>query len=378
MKKKVLYLNLILLILIVINFLVFRIYLKEDKKDKYTIESNADYLILEKSKLKEYTSFLYRDEDGNLNSKIYDQNNDEIDINTLIKEDKINEYNLKLEELLYLKYPKFIAEELLKENVEKTYLLRNNELVIYFNNYNLNLESIDELYLTINYNEIKDCLNYTVILDKEYQNEDGYNYLNTKKSVAITFDDSPNKGKTTRLLEILNDNKAHATFFVVGSKINSNKDILRSIKSYGNEIGSHTYSHKSMKKMTDEEIINDFNTMNDMYYNLFQENLKLIRPPYGSYKSSFLNLIPASFILWNLDTNDWRHHNSDYLVNYVLDNIKDGDIILFHDSYNASVDAVEKLLPILYSKGYQVMSVSELFQVKNKKLELNKAYRKVN
>ena len=264
MKKKVLYLNLILLILIVINFLVFRIYLKEDKKDKYTIESNADYLILEKSKLKEYTSFLYRDEDGNLNSKIYDQNNDEIDINTLIKEDKINEYNLKLEELLYLKYPKFIAEELLKENVEKTYLLRNNELVIYFSNYNLNLESIDELYLTINYNEIKDYLNYTVILDKEYQNEDGYNYLNTKKSVAITFDDSPNKGKTTRLLEILNDNKAHATFFVVGSKINSNKDILRSIKSYGNEIGSHTYSHKSMKKMTDEEIINDFNTMNDM------------------------------------------------------------------------------------------------------------------
>ncbi len=378
MKKKILYLNLILLVLIIINFIVLRLYVKEEKKSLNTIENNVNYQILEKNELKEYTSFLYRNEDGDLKSKIYDQNNKEIEISSLIKEDKIMEYNLKVEELLYLKYPKFITEELLKENVERTYLIRNNELVIYFSNYELNLENIEDLYLTINYNEIKDYLNYTVILDKEYQNEDGYNYLNTKKSVAITFDDSPNKNKTTNLLHILSDNKAHATFFVVGNKINSNKDILLSIKSFGNEIGSHTYSHKSMKKMTDEEIVNDFNTMNDLYYNLFQEDLKLIRPPYGSYKNSSLNLIPASFILWSLDTNDWRHHNSDYLVNYVLDNIKDGDIILFHDSYNSTINAVDKLLPLLYSKGYQVMSVSELFQIKNKELELNEDYRKVS
>ena len=378
MKKKILYLNLILLVLIIINFIVLRLYVKEEKKSLNTIENNVNYQILEKNELKEYTSFLYRNEDGDLKSKIYDQNNKEIEISSLIKEDKIMEYNLKVEELLYLKYPKFITEELLKENVERTYLIRNNELVIYFSNYELNLENIEDLYLTINYNEIKDYLNYTVILDKEYQNEDGYNYLNTKKSVAITFDDSPNKNKTTNLLHILSDNKAHATFFVVGNKINSNKDILLSIKSFGNEIGSHTYSHKSMKKMTDEEIVNDFNTMIDLYYNLFQEDLKLIRPPYGSYKNSSLNLIPASFILWSLDTNDWRHHNSDYLVNYVLDNIKDGDIILFHDSYNSTINAVDKLLPLLYSKGYQVMSVSELFQIKNKELELNEDYRKVS
>ncbi len=377
MKKKILYLNLILLILIIINYITLRIYVTEESKTKFTIENSSKYLILEKNTLKEYTSFLYRDEDNNLKSKIYDQNNDEIDVTTLIKEDKINEYNLKIEELLYLKYPKFIVEELLKENVIRTYLIRSNELVIYFSNYNLELND-SELFLKVNYNEIKDYLNYTVILDKEYQNEDGYNYVSNKKSVAITFDDSPNKGKTTRLLEILNDNKAHATFFVVGNKINGNKDILRSMKSYGNEIGSHTYSHKSMKKMTDEEIINDFNTMNDLYYNLFQENIKLVRPPYGSYKNSTLNLIPASFILWSLDTNDWRYHNSDYLVNYVLDNIKDGDIILFHDSYNSTIEAVQKLLPLLYSKGYQVMSVSELFQVKNKELKLNEDYRKVS
>ena len=75
-----------------------------------------------------------------------------------------------------------------------------------------------------------------------------------------------------------------------------------------------------------------------------------------------------------MDTNDWRYRNKDYLVSYVLNHIKDGDIILFHDSYNSTVEAIEELLPILYSKGYQVMSVSELANLKGITLENNKIY----
>ena len=101
MKKKILHLNLILLILIIINFIVLRLYVREEKKSLNTIENNVNYQILEKNELKDYTSFLYRNEDGDLKSKIYDQNNKEIEISSLIKEDKIMEYNLKVEELLY-------------------------------------------------------------------------------------------------------------------------------------------------------------------------------------------------------------------------------------------------------------------------------------
>jgi len=82
--------------------------------------------------------------------------------------------------------------------------------------------------------------------------------------------------------------------------------------------------------------------------------------------------------MWSLDTNDWKNKNSDYLVNYVVNNVKDGDIILFHDSYDSTVDAIEELLPILYSKGYQVMSVSELAKIKGKILENGKVYNKFN
>ena len=228
--------------------------------------------------------------------------------------------------------------------------------------------------MKVNYNEIKDYINFNVLLDNEYKNESGYDYTTLKKSVAFTFDDSPNLNKTNKILKFLADHHFHSTFFIVGEKAVNNKDILISIKNSGNEIGSHSYSHHNMAKMTNEEIIEDYKKMNEIYYSLFHDDLKYTRPPYGIIKNSQLNIVNTSYILWSLDTNDWKHRNSDYIVNYVLDNIKDGDIILFHDTYQSTVVAIEKLLPLLYSKGYQVMSISELFNLKGINIESNKIY----
>ena len=111
-------------------------------------------------------------------------------------------------------------------------------------------------------------------------------------------------------------------------------------------------------------------------YSDFNENIKYIRPPYGLIKDKYLRLIDASYIMWSMDTLDWKKRNSDYIVNYVIDNVKDGDIILFHDSYSSTVKAVEELLPILYSMGYQVMSVSELFELKGMDIKNSEKYYK--
>lgn len=374
--KKVFLLKIIILILIVINIVSFKVfYKKEEIADLCFYDEDENYVLIEKNSVSNvFTSFLYKDDNDNYLGKIYDNNNKEIGINDLIKSDKLKEYNSKISELLYLKYPKFIANVLSLDNGEKSYLFRDNELVIYFNDYDISPKVEELLYLKVNYNEIKDYLNFSVILESNYENENGYNYTNAKKSVAITFDDSPNKSKTNKILNYLADNHFHATFFVVGNKAIYNKDLLISIKNSGNEIGSHTYSHANMKKMSDDEIIDDYNKMNEIYKGLFNEDLKCLRPPYGNIKNSQINILNTSIILWSLDTNDWRYRNSDYLVKYVEENIKDGDIILFHDSYDSTVRAIEELLPILYSKGYQVMSVSELFKLKEKKLEINKIY----
>lgn len=378
MNSKWFYLKILVVVLIILSSVNNAYFPNTYANNLSYMDNDASYVLVEKNKIgKSFTSYLYKDSNNKYLSKIYDCNtHKEVNITDLIKEDKIDAYNEKINELLTLKYPKFITDVLKMGEGTISYLLRDNELVIYYEDFQIEPEVSEDLFLRVNYNEIKDFVNFTVLLDANYENENGYNYNKNKKSIAITFDDSPNKGKTTNILNYLSDNHFHATFFVLGNKSARNKDLLISIKNSGNEIGSHTYSHQNMNKMTDEEIISDYNEMNNIYKELFNEDLKLIRPPYGNIKTSKLNLIPASFILWSLDTNDWRYRNKDYLINYVIDNVQDGDIILFHDSYESTVKAIEELLPILYSKGYQVMSVSELFNLKGINLEENMIYHK--
>lgn len=379
MKEKFLLTKLLIIVFVVLNAVTYTSVSKKMFDESICYYEDTKYTLVEKSEVsKSFTSYLYKDEENNFMSKIYDYNtNEEMSIEDLIKKEYLNDYNNKIKELLILKYPRFVYEALIKEDVKMSYLFKDNELVIYFSNYKINPSLNDTLFLRVNYNEIKDYINFTVILDSKYENEDGYNYSNLKKSVAFTFDDSPNKGKTEKILSLLNDNHFSATFFVVGEKVLNNKDILYSIKSSKSEVGSHSYKHDNMSKVSDQEFIKDFNMVSDIYKHIFNEPLKYYRPPYGVIKTTQMGLVPVSYILWSLDTKDWKHRNKDYIVNYVINNIKDGDIVLFHDSYDSTVLAITELLPILYSKGYQVMSVSELANIKNVTLEEFQLYRKI-
>lgn len=333
-----------------------------------------DYDIVEKSVIKEsIISYLYKDKNNRYLSKIYDyKSKEEMNIEDLVKEEYIDEYYQKINELIYLKYPKFIADILINNRGSNAYLFKDNEVIIYFNDYEIEIDEV--LYLKVNYNEIYKYLNITVSLDKEYQNESGYDYQKDKKTVAFTFDDSPNEGKTDVLVDILKENYAHATFFMVGEKMETNNFLVELVYKSGNEIGSHTYRHQNLKRLTPEEIKTDYEKVNNIYNEITHDTIKLFRPPYGSIKDESLGLLNVSYILWNIDTLDWKIRNKDYIINNVLDNIQDGDIILFHDSYESTIQAVKELLPLLYLKGYQVVSVSELAQLKNQPLEVGVKY----
>ena len=329
------------------------------------------YEIVDKHIFKEsFINYLYKNNDNDYISKIYSYDTkEELNITDLINEEFIEDYNNKIRELIYLKYPKFIGDILSKLDGKNSYIFKDNELIIYFNDYNIDTDLI--LFLKVNYNEIYKYLNFTVNLNSEYQNESGYDYDNNKKSVAFTFDDSPNIGKTNRLISILKDNYATSTFFMIGEKMELNKDLVSLVNSSPNEIGSHTYSHQNLNKLNTEEIKEDYLKVNSIYKEITNKDLKLFRPPYGINKDTYGN---TSVILWSLDTLDWKIRNSDYIVNTVLNNISDGDIVLFHDSYNTTIDAVEKLLPILYKKGYQIVSVSNLAKLKNTSLNNSQVY----
>lgn len=314
-------------------------------------------------------------EDDRYISKLFNfKTGEEAAIESIIKPEMVEEFWSKVNKLLYLKYPTFIADVLSKNDKTNTYFVKDNELVIYYYDYEIEPIPNEELSLHVNFNEIKDCMDITIKLDKTYENEDGSKIDLNKKIVALTFDDGPGP-YTSRLIDILNNNKAHATFFMLGKNLPIYKDEVK--KAYDNkmEIGYHSYNHKNFKRQKLETIVEEFNESNETLKSITGDTFHLIRPPYGSINEKIKESLDASFILWNVDTEDWRHKNTDYLKDYVLEKVKDGDIILFHDIHKSSVDAIEKILPYFYVERYQVVTVSSLANVTKTNLELHKSYR---
>lgn len=348
--------------------------IRSEKIDQY-VDSLEDEKYVEDIDIKkEITSVLTIDNDKYA-SKIFDyETGEELTIDSLIKENKREEFWNKIKELLYLKYPNFIADILSLNNQENVYFMKDNELIIYYYNYEIEPAVNEDLFLKVNYNEIKDYLDITVDLDSNYQNENGFDINSGKKLAAITFDDGPGP-YTERLVEILNNNKVHSTFFMLGKNINSYKDAVLSVYNSGNEIGYHSYAHTNFKRQELETIKSEFDLSNEYLESITGTNFTLTRPPYGSINEEIKNTLDTPFILWNIDTEDWRHKDVDYLVQYVLDNIKEGSIILFHDIHKTSIDATEKLLPYLYVAGYQLVTVSTLSQHYGVTLESHEVYR---
>lgn len=192
--------------------------------------------------------------------------------------------------------------------------------------------------------------------------------------VALTFDDGPNPEYTGRILKVLEDNYSHATFFVVGTNAEKYPEILQVIAMSGNEIGNHTYSHANLTDIDSEDVEEEIDKVNRAVKKATGEIATVIRPPYGAYNNEVLNQLQQPVVLWDLDTEDWDSRNAQTIVDNIISNIDDGDIILMHDIYESTAEAVELLVPRLKEMGYQVVSVSEMADYKGKELELHKAY----
>ena len=347
---------------------------RSSKIDNYISSLENESLVEEINIKKEITSVLTI-KDNKYQSKIFNyETGEELSIDDLLKEDKKEEFWNKITELVYLKYPNFIADVISKNDRENVYFLKDNELIIYYYDYEITPSLNEDIFLTVNYNEIKDYLNINVDLDSFYNNEDGSVINTNKKLVAITFDDGPGP-YTNKLLDILNANKAHATFFMLGNNLEKYRSVVLNVYNSGNEIGYHSYAHTNFKRQDIATIKSELDQSNAILKNITGTTFNLIRPPYGSLNSEIKEELDASFILWSVDTEDWRHKDSEYLLNYVLENIYAGAIILFHDIHTSSVDAMAKILPYLYVEGYQVVTVSDLAKNYNVTLEPHKVYR---
>lgn len=196
----------------------------------------------------------------------------------------------------------------------------------------------------------------------------------SKPMIALTFDDGPWASSTNRILDVLEANNAHATFFVLGSRIGSEPETLLREYSLGCEIGSHSFSHRAFSTLKKSTIRKELSKTNKLLKKIIGVKASLVRPPYGEHTKSIIKSIKSPAVLWNVDTEDWKSKNKKKILKKVVGKVKDGDIIIMHDIYETTADAVEKLVPKLISEGYQLVTISELLAAKGIEEKPGKIY----
>lgn len=210
--------------------------------------------------------------------------------------------------------------------------------------------------------------------------------IDLSKYIALTFDDGPDMRKvssTNRILDVLEEYGCKATFFVQtiqltypdaigdGSGLTyaqRNKKTVQREHDLGMEIGSHSYDHPNFNKLSDDEIQAQIDKSCSMIKEITGEDVKIIRTPGGAEKQNVLDAVGMPIILWDIDTNDWDTKDADNTYNHVLEHVRGGSIVLMHDIYSQTADAVEMLVPELVSRGYHLVTVSELFRLYGKEM----------
>lgn len=200
----------------------------------------------------------------------------------------------------------------------------------------------------------------------------------TKPMVALTFDDGPTTTVTNRILDVLEQYNAKATFFVVGNRLGSTgcKSTVARAYTLGCEIGNHSYTHPKLNTLSAAEIQKEITKTNDAITKIIGAPVTLFRPPYGFINDTVRAYANAPLIFWSVDPEDWNSRNAAKVYKHVMSKVKDGDIILMHDLYNSTAEACEALVPALLAEGYQLVTVSELFACKGITLTTGDTFRK--
>ena len=182
------------------------------------------------------------------------------------------------------------------------------------------------------------------------------------KVIALTFDDGPGP-YTAQLLDILDQHGAKATFFLIGSKVSSQANVVRSIHARGHQLGNHSWSHPELPKLPVDQIAGEIDRTNDAIKQATGVTPTVMRPPYGAVNGVVLEqlrLRGMSSILWSVDTRDWADRNSEIVCSRAVAGAHPGAIILMHDIHQTSVGAVPCILSALKQQGYSFVTVQGL------------------
>ena len=196
----------------------------------------------------------------------------------------------------------------------------------------------------------------------------------TDKLVCFTFDDGPYAPVTNKILDTLEKYNGRATFFVVGDRADTYSDEIIRASKMGCEIGTHTYSHVNLNSLSVPEMQEEIKKSCDAISKYTGKKVKVLRPPEGAADDTVKANVGMPMVLWSVDSRDWDYRNADKDYQTVMDNVFDGSIVLMHDLYPATADAVARLIPELAKQGYKFVTFSELMKIRGVDVEPGEKY----
>ena len=209
---------------------------------------------------------------------------------------------------------------------------------------------------------------------REYYEQRGdviWEIPNREKIIALTFDDGPDPEDTPQILDLLKQYHAKATFFVVGKQVQEHPELAKRQVAEGHELANHTFDHMYFNRRSSPEVIvRELRETQEAIYQVTGKKTYLFRPPGGYYNDRMIQICKKEGYLvvmwsWHQDTWDWNRPGVAKIVNKVLNNARNGDIVLMHDHVEGksqTVDALKQILPELQKRGYRFVTVSELVE----------------
>jgi peptidoglycan/xylan/chitin deacetylase (PgdA/CDA1 family) len=190
-----------------------------------------------------------------------------------------------------------------------------------------------------------------------------------EKAVALTFDDGPNPTYTPRVLKLLEDNGAKATFFVVGREVARHPDLVRAEAAAGHEVANHGDQHRTLKGLDASAVEAEVAANEQLITDLTGTRPVLYRLPQGRMDPGSLAVLARlgyTVVMWSVDTRDYQRRTPQAIADQVLREVRPGSIVIFHDgggNRQATVDALGVILPRLRAEGYRMATVSQLLEL---------------
>ncbi len=231
-------------------------------------------------------------------------------------------------------------------------------------------------YFNVILNSIPDRLEQLMQSDSSILNYTTTRKLDeSKPMLALTFNAGPDAEITEKLLDVLQENSAHATFFVDPDKLDQDTaSLIKRMRRQGCEVGLYIsdpgeladYSAADLKKTIRDRIskVEQYSGMKCT-----------IARPYGGYMQDMIyDALKLPVILWSVDTMDAVYDDAASTRSNVMSYASDGGIVIMHDQYTSTVNAVRNLIPDLKKDGYQLLTISEIAYVRDAELKAGEDY----